>query len=114
MKFIDLKKQQELIRDNVLKRFETILNHGNYILGQEVDILEKKLSSYVDIEYCVTCSSGTDALLMCLMAWDIGPGDIVITTPFTYIATSEVIRLVGADQNMLTYVIKHLILILKN
>ena len=65
-------------------------------MGPEVDELEERLSSYVNIKHCISCSSGTDALLIPLMAMNIGPGDAVITTPFTYIATAEVIALVGA------------------
>lgn len=73
-----------------------VLNHGKYIMGPEVIELEKKLSEFVGSKYCVSCASGTDALLMPLMAFDIGPGDAVLTTPFTFIATAEVIQLLGA------------------
>ena len=96
MDFIDLKAQQELIRDKIDLRIKKILDHGKYIMGPEVDELEEKLSSYVGVKHCISCSSGTDALLMPLLAHGIGPGDAVITTPFTYIATVEVISLVGA------------------
>ena len=65
-------------------------------MGPEIDELEERLSSYVGVKHCISCSSGTDALLIPLMAMKIGPGDAVITTPFTYIATAEVIALVGA------------------
>ena len=83
MDFIDLKAQQELIRDNIDLRIKKILDHGKYIMGPEVDELEEKLSSYVGVKHCISCSSGTDALLMPLLALGIGPGDAVITTPFT-------------------------------
>ena len=96
MEFIDLKKQQEKIRSKVEKRIHAILNHGKYIMGPEVYELEEKLADYVGVNYCVSCASGTDALLIPLMAKGIGPGDAVITTPFTYIATAEVISLLGA------------------
>jgi len=96
MQFIDLKKQQDIIRNKIDKRINDVLGHGRYILGPEVSELEKKLAEYVDVKYCVTCSSGTDALLIPLMAKDIGPGDAVLTTPFTYIATAEVIKILGA------------------
>ena len=96
MQFIDLKAQQRLIRKKINKRIKKVLDHGKYIMGPEVDELEERLSSYVNIKHCISCSSGTDALLIPLMAMNIGPGDAVITTPFTYIATAEVIALVGA------------------
>ena len=73
-----------------------MLNHGQYILGPEVFKLEAELASYSETNICVSCSSGTDALLMSLMAKKIGPGDAVFTTPFTFIATAEVIQLSGA------------------
>tara|TARA_Y100001935_G_C17295574_1_gene505888 strand:- start:1275 stop:2393 length:1119 start_codon:yes stop_codon:yes gene_type:complete len=96
MQFIDLKTQQNLIRDKIDQRIKKVLNHGQYIMGPEVDELEDKLSNYVNVKHCISCSSGTDALLIPLMAMKIGPGDAVITSPFTYIATAEVIALVGA------------------
>ena len=96
MQFIDLKAQQRHIREKIDKRIKNILDHGQYIMGPEVDELENRLSSYVNVKHCISCSSGTDALLIPLMAMKIGPGDAVITTPFTYIATAEVIALVGA------------------
>lgn len=96
MNFIDLKKQQSRIRNKIDKRIKKVLDHGKYIMGPEVHELEERLASFVGVKHCITCSSGTDALLIPLMAKGIGKGDAVITTPFTYIATSEVISLVGA------------------
>jgi len=96
MQFIDLKAQQKLIRQKIDLRIKKVLDHGKYIMGPEVEELEERLSTYLNVKHCVTCSSGTDALLIPLMAMKIGPGDAVITTPFTYIATAEVISLVGA------------------
>tara|TARA_Y100000591_G_scaffold257662_1_gene229772 strand:- start:1831 stop:2949 length:1119 start_codon:yes stop_codon:yes gene_type:complete len=96
MQFIDLKAQQKLIREKIDQRVKKVLDHGQYIMGPEIDELEEKLSDYVNVKHCISCSSGTDALLIPLMAMRIGPGDAVITTPFTYIATAEVIALVGA------------------
>ena len=96
MQFIDLKKQQNIIREKLKQRIADVLSHGRYIMGPEVYELETKLSEYVGVTHCITCSSGTDALLIPLMAKGVGPGDAVFTTPFTYIATAEVIRLVGA------------------
>jgi UDP-2-acetamido-2-deoxy-ribo-hexuluronate aminotransferase len=65
-------------------------------MGPEIKALEKKLSEYVGVEHCITCASGTDALLMALMALEIGPGDEVITVPYTWISTAEVIALLRA------------------
>lgn len=96
MQFIDLARQQLTIRSRIEERIKNILNSGQYIMGQEVFDLEEKLSKYVDISHCITCSSGTDALLMALMSQNIGVGDAVFTTPFTYIATAEVIKFIGA------------------
>ena len=96
MQFIDLKTQQKRIKNNVDKRIQTVLSHGQYIMGPEVSELEEKLAQYVGVDYCLSCSSGTDALLIPLMARGIGPGDAVLTTTFTYIATAEVIKLIGA------------------
>ena len=96
MQFIDLSKQQKLIREKINARIESVLDHGQYINGKEVFELEDLLANYVDKKHCISCSSGTDALLIPLMAYGIGPGDAVITTPFTYIATAEVIAILGA------------------
>ena len=97
MEFIDLKSQQKKIRSKIEKRIHAILNHGKYIMGPEVYELEEKLADYVGVNHCISCSSGTDALLIPLIAEGIGPGDAVLTTPFTYIATAEVISLLGAS-----------------
>ena len=96
MQFIDLKKQQRLIRKSIDLRIKKVLDKGMFIMGEEVYELEKKLAQYAGVKNCISCSSGTDALLIPLMAKGIGPGDAVITTPFTYIATAEVISLLGA------------------
>ncbi len=96
MQFIDLKSQQERIRDNIEKNIKKVLDHGRYINGPEVSELEEKLADYTGTKYAVGVSSGTDALLMPLMAYDIGPGDAVFTTAFSFIATAEVISLLGA------------------
>lgn len=96
MQFIDLQRQYERIKSNLEKRLSSVFNSCKFILGPEVNELEQKLADFVGRKYCVSCSSGTDALLMPLLAWGIKEGDAVFTTPFTFIATSEVIRLVGA------------------
>ena len=96
MEFLDLKTQQKRIRKPLEKRINSILDHGAYIMGPEVFELEEKLADYCGVKHAISCSSGTDALLIPLMAWGIGPGDAVFTTPFTYVATAEVISILGA------------------
>ncbi len=96
MQFIDLKRQYELIKEDVDKGIQNVLEHGRYINGPEITELEQKLAEFAGTKYSIACSSGTDALIIPLMAWGIGPGDAVFTTPFTFIATAEVIKLVGA------------------
>ncbi len=94
--FIDLKTQFRRLEPDVRARIDRVLEHGQFIMGPEVAELETQLARYVGAEHAVTCSSGTDALLMALMAYEVGPGDAVFTTPFTFIASAEVISLVGA------------------
>jgi UDP-2-acetamido-2-deoxy-ribo-hexuluronate aminotransferase len=94
--FIDLKTQQNLIRPNLEISIHRVLHHGQYIMGPEIRELEEKLAGYVGVKHCITCASGTDALLMALMALDIVPGDEVITVPYTWISTAEVIALLRA------------------
>ncbi len=96
MDFIDLKTQQQRIKEKIDTRIQSVLAHGQYIMGPEVKALEDRLADYVGQTYAVGCASGTDALLLALMAYAIGPGDAVFTTPFTFIATAEVISLLGA------------------
>jgi dTDP-4-amino-4,6-dideoxygalactose transaminase len=96
IQFIDLAAQQARIRGQVEERIRKVLDHGKYIMGPEVKELEDKLASYVGAKHCITCASGTDALLMPLMAYGAGPGDAIITTPFTFISTAEVVALLGA------------------
>jgi dTDP-4-amino-4,6-dideoxygalactose transaminase len=96
MEFIDLNTQQQRIRSLIDERIKSVLNHGQYINGPEVKELEASLASYVGTRHAIGCASGTDALLMALMAYGVGPGDAVFTTPFTFIATAEVICLLGA------------------
>jgi UDP-2-acetamido-2-deoxy-ribo-hexuluronate aminotransferase len=96
MEFIDLKKQYERIQPRIHERINEVLRHCRFIMGPEVTELEKQLASYVGCKYCVSCANGTDALLLSLMAYEVGPGDAVFTTPFTFIATAEVICLLGA------------------
>lgn len=96
MEFIDLKAQQQMIEVDLEQRIKTVLFHCQYIMGPEVEELEKRLAEFVGVKHVITCSSGTDSLLIPLMALGIGPGDAIFTTPFTFIATAEVIVLLGA------------------
>lgn len=96
MQFIDLAAQQKRIRSQIETNIRKVLDHGRYIMGPEIEELEKKLADFCKAEYAVGVGSGTDALLMSLMALDIGAGDAVFTTDFTFIATAEVIQLTGA------------------
>lgn len=94
--FIDLKTQYQALKASVDARIHKVLAHGQYIMGPEVRELEERLEAYTGAKHCITVASGTEALLMSLMAIDIKPGDEVITTPFTFVATAEVIVLLGA------------------
>jgi len=96
MQFIDLKTQYGELRAAINSRIQAVLDHGQYIMGPEVKELEEKLAVYTGARHCITVASGTEALLMSLMAIGIKPGDEVITTPFSFIATAEVIVLLGA------------------
>ncbi|HDZ9635843.1 TPA: DegT/DnrJ/EryC1/StrS family aminotransferase, partial [Vibrio cholerae] len=96
MQFIDLGAQQARIKDKIDLGIQNVLSHGQYILGPEVDELEKKLTEYTGAKHCITVANGTDALQIAQMALGIGPGDEVITPGFTYIATAETVALLGA------------------
>lgn len=96
MEFIDLKTQYRALKDEIDGRIQAVLEHGRYIMGPEVAELEQKLAAYTGAKHCVTCASGTEALLISLMALGIKAGDEVITTPFTFVATAEVIAQLGA------------------
>jgi len=96
MQFIDLKAQYKSIQEQIDNRIKDVLTHGRYIMGPEVKELEEKLADYVGVKHCVGVANGTDALQIALMAIGIKPGDYVLTTPFTFFATVEVICLMGA------------------
>jgi len=96
MEFIDLKSQYQASRDLINARIQGVLDHGQYIMGPEVRELEDALARYTGARHCITVASGTEALLIALMALGVGRGDEVITTPFTFIASAEVIVLLGA------------------
>ena len=94
--FIDLKAQYAALKEPIQQRIQKVLDHGQYIMGPEVRELEEALEKYTAAKHCITVSSGTEALLIALMAIGLEPGDEVITTPFTFAATAEVIVLLGA------------------
>jgi len=96
MQFVDLAAQQKRIRGRIESNIATILDHGKYIMGPEIKQLEERLRGYVGVKSAIGCASGTDALLMALLAYQVGPGDAIFTSPFTFIATAEVISLLGA------------------
>ena len=95
--FVDLKAQQTRLGGRVHAAIERVLNHGQYIIGPEVKELERALCAFSGARHAVTCASGTDALLMVLMAKGIGPGDAVICPAFTFTATPEVVALLRAN-----------------
>jgi UDP-2-acetamido-2-deoxy-ribo-hexuluronate aminotransferase len=93
--FIDLKSQYAALKTSINQRMQRVLDHGQYIMGPEVKELELALAQRVGAAHCITVASGTEALLIALMALDLRPGDEVITTPFTFAATAEMIVLRG-------------------
>jgi len=110
MQFIDLNAQQMRIRPQIDAAIKRVLDHGQYIMGPEVVELERMLAKFVGVRHVIGCSSGTDALLLPLLAYGVGPGDAVFTTPFTFFATCEMIALTGAtpvfvDIDLVTFTI---------
>ena len=96
IQFVDLALQYRALKETINARMQAVLDHGRYIMGPEVEELEARLADFTGATHCITCSNGTDALLISLMALGVGPGDEVITTPFTFVATAEMIVLLGA------------------
>lgn len=94
--FIDLEAQQRLLRPSLDRRIRDVLDRGDYIMGKDVGELEEKLCEFAGARYCISCSSGSDALLMALMSWKIGTGDAVFVPAFTFFATAEMPALLGA------------------
>jgi UDP-2-acetamido-2-deoxy-ribo-hexuluronate aminotransferase len=106
--FANLQYQYQLYKTEIDEAIQNILNKSNYIMGEEITQLEKSLEEFTKAKYAISCSNGTDALLLAMMALDIKPGDEIITTPFTFIATAETIAFLGAipvfvDINEKTY-----------
>lgn len=96
MPFIDLRAQYAALKGSIQRRMDAVLEHGQYIMGPEVVELEAQLAAFTGAKHCITVASGTEALLISLMALGVGRGDEVVTTPFTFAATAEVIALLGA------------------
>jgi UDP-2-acetamido-2-deoxy-ribo-hexuluronate aminotransferase len=96
MDFIDLKAQYKKFEPAIRERIDRVLEHGRFIMGPEVEELESDLAKYVDCRHAITVASGTDSLEIALRALEIGPGDEVLTVPFTWISTAEVVLQVGA------------------
>jgi len=96
MQFIDLAAQYKHLQTKIDTRIKTVLEHGKYIMGPEVQELEQKLADYVGVKHAITCANGTDALQLTMMVLDIKPGDAVFCPTFTFFATAEVIALAGA------------------
>ena len=96
MQYIDLAAQQDRIRERLEPRLREVLSHGRYIMGPEVTELEQQLADFVGVAHCISCGNGTDALQIAQMAFDVSPGDEVITPAFSFIATAETIAVLGA------------------
>jgi len=96
MQFIDLKTQRLRIKDEINVSIERVMEHGQFIFGPEVKAFETALSAYGNSKYALSCANGTDAIILTLKAWNIGPGDAVFCPSFTYVATAEAIALLGA------------------
>jgi len=106
--FAKLQDQYQLYKTEIDEAIQAVLNKSNYIMGEEITQLEESLQEFTKAKFAISCSSGTDALLLAMMALDIKPGDEIITTPFTFIATAETIAFLGAipvfvDINEKTY-----------
>lgn len=94
--FANLQYQYQLYKDDIDAYIQKVLDNSNYIMGEEIYQLEEELKNFTGAKHAITCSNGTDALLLAMMAMDIQPGDEIITTPFTFIATAETIALMKA------------------
>jgi UDP-2-acetamido-2-deoxy-ribo-hexuluronate aminotransferase len=96
MEFIDLKTQYQGLKASIDRRIQAVLDHGQYVMGPEIAELEEALAARTGAKHCIACSSGTDALLLAMMALGIGRGDEVVTTAFSFFATAEIVALLGA------------------
>ncbi|SCA58775.1 UDP-2-acetamido-2-deoxy-3-oxo-D-glucuronate aminotransferase [Chlamydiales bacterium SCGC AB-751-O23] len=96
MEFIDVQKQYKAMKEEIDEAMAKVLGDGRFIMGEEVKELESQLQDYVGVKHCITCGNGTDGLQMALMTLGIQPGDEIITTPFSFISTADVVSLLGA------------------
>src|SRR6185312_12789038 len=94
--FIDLKTQYQALKGQINERIQNVLEHGQFIMGPEVEECERRLSQFSGAKHAIACASGTDAAVMAMMAMGLGPGDEVIMPAFSFIATAESVVLVGA------------------
>ena len=97
MEFRDLKKQYQVLREEMDQAVLDAMASGAYIMGPQVRALEQQLAEYVGVKHCLTCANGTDALTLALKAWGIGPGDAVFVPDFTFFSSAEVVPLEGAE-----------------
>jgi dTDP-4-amino-4,6-dideoxygalactose transaminase len=95
--FIDLQAQRRRLGEPLNKAIQAAVESGQWILGPQVAELEDKLAAFAGVKHCISCANGTDALMIVLRAWEIGPGDAVFVPAFTFAASAEVVALVGAS-----------------
>lgn len=96
MQFVDLKTQYSKLKEDIDRRVLNVLDSGMYVFGPEIFEMEEKLAYRVGVKHCLSCASGTDAILIPLMAWNISPGDAVFLPSFTFMSTAEVVSMLGA------------------
>src|SRR2546425_4333472 len=97
IKMVDLHRQYLIIKQEIDQAIQSVLDSSEFIMGALVSEFEHELSQYLGVKFVIGCASGTDALLIAMMALEIGPGDEVITSPFSFAATAEAIALLGAQ-----------------
>ncbi len=96
MEFRDLKSQYSALKPQIDNEIAAVIGSSSFISGGKVRLIEQQLAEFVGIKHCITCANGTDALLLPLMGWNIGPGDAVFVPDFTFFATAEVVSRLGA------------------
>src|SRR6185312_12221303 len=96
IQFIDLQAQRRRLGAPLEQAILAAVQSGQWVMGPQVAALEKQLAEFAGVKHCIACANGTDALLIVLRAWDVGPGDAVFVPAFTFAASAEVVALVGA------------------